>query len=90
MIDERSKDQQRLILDDLDKISSIENKDSETSGHKGKPKHNIINISYTLVRLSEKGSSTNQSNPSRPASPSTPVRPQPSAIELNQLLVESH
>lgn len=36
----------------MDKISSIENKDSDTSKTQSKPSTNFINISYTLIKLS--------------------------------------
>lgn len=60
MLVDRSSDEKRLILEELDKISSIENKDSDTSKTQSKPKTNFINISYTLIKLSPNLESTSE------------------------------
>lgn len=79
MLEDRSREEKRLILEDIDKISSIENKDSEMSERKIKPKHNTVNISYTLVKVETSRSKKN--NPTvAPSEPSTPLRARPKEI----------
>jgi hypothetical protein len=89
MLEDRSREEKRLILEDIDKISSIENKDSEMSERKAKPKHNIVNISYTLIQV-ETCRSKKDTSTALPSAPSTPLRARPKEIELSQLLQETH
>jgi hypothetical protein len=85
MLEERSREEQRLILDDLERISSIERRDSEMSSGKGRPKHSLINISYTLVRVNpEAGQARRQSVASNCSN--TPRRARPQEIDITQLL----
>jgi hypothetical protein len=88
MLEDRSREEKRLILEDIDKISSIENKDSEMSERKVKPKQNTVNISYTLIRVDT--SRSKRESTAVPSSPSTPIRGRPKEIELSQLLQETH
>ncbi len=54
MFEQRERELRGPILDDIDRISSIENKDSDFSGKHNthtKHKNKTINISYTLVKI---------------------------------------
>ena len=80
----------------MDKISSIENKDSDTSKTQGKPKTNFINISYTLIKLTPALEATTEfshrklAESSKYSSGVSKSKSKATEIDINNLLCASH